>query len=124
MNRTDKHTEDLFNAIFNNRSPFFQWDIKDDYYHVITNNDNACNIQIALPGFTKEEISLSVEDNKLNVSYKSPDEDTFKRPFAKTFNLIDSTDVSNITATMKNGILEIILPNKIIEKKSKTITIN
>lgn len=74
----------------------------------------------ALPGLNKEDVSLEVKDNTLVLSGKmkplGSDEDSWVRrelprgEFYRAFHLSADVQVSKVTATMKNGVLEIRLP--------------
>lgn len=85
--------------------------------------EKSGHLEIALPGFTKDEINVILENNTLLVSakksgYEHDVDDNYKR---KEFNphfqirhfwLSDSIDLDQITSEFQNGILDIDLPKK------------
>jgi HSP20 family protein len=85
--------------------------------------DDKFIIQLAVPGFTKEEINISLEEYTIKVTGKKEalenisflrkefDLTTFERKFA----LSKDIDIQNIEATTVNGILQITL-NKVPQK--------
>ncbi|MEF3191189.1 MAG: Hsp20/alpha crystallin family protein [Campylobacterales bacterium] len=96
----------------------------------------AYHIEVDLPGVSKEDIHVEVKDGLLTISgerrmknevtekdyYKV---ESFYGKFQRSFTLPDNADVENITASSKDGVLEVVIP-KIQEAKSETkkITVN
>jgi len=99
-------------------------------------DDNVYVIEMAVAGFGKQDIELTLEDNKLKIaghtSIDTLSEDGISqqflhkgisdRPFQRTFSLADNVVVNN--AQMVNGLLKIWLEHIIPEdKKPKKIDI-
>jgi len=99
-------------------------------------DDNVYVIEMAVAGFGKQDIELTLEDNKLKIaghtSIDTLSEDGIgqqflhkgisDRPFQRTFSLADNVVVNN--AQMINGLLKIWLEHIIPEdKKPKKIDI-
>jgi molecular chaperone IbpA len=99
-------------------------------------DDNVYVIEMAVAGFGKQDIELTLEDNKLKIAGQTTIEtltddginQTFlhkgisDRPFQRTFTLADNVVVNN--AQMMNGLLKIWLEHIIPEdKKPKKIDI-
>ena len=99
-------------------------------------DDNVYVIEMAVAGFGKQDIELTLEDNKLKIAghttVESLTEDGIgqqflhkgisDRPFQRTFSLADNVVVNN--AQMVNGLLKIWLEHIIPEdKKPKKIDI-
>ncbi len=87
-------------------------------------------IQIALPGFEKEHISMNEENGELTVKAEKEDHDKsyHLREFGaarmeRSFDLTDEIDDEKISASFKNGILTIELPLKEEVHKKKEIAI-
>lgn len=80
-------------------------------------------IQIALPGFSKEDINIQVEGRNLIISADIPtnEETSFRHSFVKTYTLGNNVDVDNIDAKMENGVLTLDMSCAV---KTKQITIN
>lgn len=96
----------------------------------------AYHIDIDLPGVSKDDIKVDIEDNILKISgernFKNEikEEDYYKvetsfGKFQRNFTVPDNVDAENISASSDNGVLEIVLP-KIKEKakETKSIKIN
>jgi HSP20 family protein len=91
-------------------------------------------VSIELPGMKKEEINLSFQDGVLTVSGERKHEregqegETFRSEryfgkFQRSVNLPASVDAAKISATYKDGVLQIDLP-KAEEAKPKQIQVN
>jgi molecular chaperone IbpA len=101
-------------------------------YNIRKVEDNKYLIELAVAGFSRNDIEILLEDNVLKISGKSkPDDsgDSFlhkgiaERAFNRTFSLADTIEVKN--ADLINGMLKIWLENIIPDnKKSKKIDIN
>ena len=100
-------------------------------YNIIKADENLYRVEVAVAGFEREELSISVEDGVLVVEGsskrdESPDSYIHKgigtRDFKRTFTLADTVEV--IGADLTNGILSVTLENVIPEKKKpRTIEI-
>lgn len=85
--------------------------------------DDKFIIQLAVPGFTKDEINISLEEYTIKVTGKKEASEniSFLRKefdltmFERKFALSKDIDIQNIEATTVNGILQITL-NKIPQK--------
>jgi HSP20 family protein len=90
----------------------------------ITEEAGGFKLAIALPGFSKEDLSIKLDKNKLIVSadIKSEDEVKYKLKefaydkFSRTFMISPKVDKAKIKASMTNGILYVNLPKRAEEK--------
>lgn len=85
-------------------------------------------IELAAPGYNKEDFNISIDGDYLTISGQLSDErvrdsKSFARrehnfhTFSRAWNLPESCDEDNITANYRNGILEVFIPvNKPIEQ--------
>ncbi|UPA17931.1 Hsp20/alpha crystallin family protein [Borrelia puertoricensis] len=94
-------------------------------------------LEAYLPGIKKDDISISIKNDYLTISYESKDESEEKHDkylrverrdisFARSFRLSGNIDQDKIKSELKNGVLHIKLPKKaeVIEKtQEKKITI-
>ena len=84
-------------------------------------------IELALPGFTKDEISISFEDEVLTITAgRQPKEDVkgpkytwnefgYKSKYERSFQLPETVNADNISASFENGILLVTLPKKEVQ---------
>jgi molecular chaperone IbpA len=91
-------------------------------YNIRKVEDNKYVIELAVAGFGKSDIEITLEDNKLVISGASSDDhDNFlfkgiaNRAFTRTFALDDKIEIQN--AEMVNGMLKIALEKIIPEHK-------
>lgn len=90
----------------------------------VRENEKNYFIELALPGFAKDEISIRFEDDILTVTaghqVKENDqapqytwnEFAYKAKYERSFQLPETVDSDQIGATHENGILNITLPKK------------
>lgn len=90
----------------------------------VREDEKSYTIELALPGFSKEEVSIKFEEEVLTVTAgRQPKEDVkgtkytwnefgFKSKYDRSFQLPETVDADNISATFENGILLIALPKK------------
>jgi HSP20 family protein len=100
-------------------------------------HDDRVEIEAEIAGYTKEDISVEVEDNVLSIigktnSSNEQDEDSVyilrelkRSSFSRSFNLSDELNSEKIAAQFKDGLLHITIPRKAISEKSvvKKVTI-
>ena len=101
----------------------------------VKENDHNFEIEFALPGFSKKDVEIKVDDHVLTVSSKKEDvktenEDNYKRrefyygEFTRSFTLPEGVDEEKINASFKDGILTIDVPKKPeLQPKSYNIAI-
>lgn len=89
-----------------------------------------------IPGVDPENVEMTVEDNTLSIkgereSVKTDkaEDDSYKRverfrgTFSRRFTLPDTADVDKISASGKNGVLEIVIPKKAaVQARRITVT--
>ena len=103
-------------------------------YNIVRTGDNTYDIELALAGFSKDDINVEYENNVLTVkSIKKADEmgdkdngvihrGISKRMFTKSFTVADDVEVKG--AELKDGLLKVSLERIIPEsKKPRTIKI-
>ena len=103
-------------------------------YNIVKTGSLTYNIEVALAGYGKKDISIDFEDNILNIkSVKSKEEQEVedndgvlhqgiaKRSFSKNFTIADDVEVKG--AELKDGLLKVSL-EKIVPDHKKARTIN
>ena len=100
-------------------------------YNIKKVDDTKYVIEIAVAGFSKSEIEITLDEDTLTVKGVSKEDDNYSylfkgigmRDFARTFALNDKVEIKN--AGLVNGMLKIALERILPEvKKSKKIDIN
>lgn len=132
----DNSFEVFFRDAFNSSNKFFQSIIDDSFkmtYPVdIFSDDNGIEIDIAVVGADKDDISIEIENDILTVSYKKQDDQNtnryyYKRGIAKrSFSFawkISKGDLDNIDVSLDKGLLKIFIPWIKEQKKSRTVKI-
>ena len=98
-------------------------------YNVEQVDENAIRITLAVAGFAREELSVTVEDTQLVVrGRQSDDEDRVylhrgiaARQFQRSFVLADGIEI--VGAEVDNGLLHIDLVRPLVEIRERTIEI-
>jgi molecular chaperone IbpA len=103
------------------------------FYNIVKKEDNKFDIEVALAGYDKKDISVEYEDNLLHIkSVKGTKSDNekdgvihqgiAKRYFSKAFTIADDVEIEG--AELKNGLLKVSLKKIIPEgKKPKKIAV-
>lgn len=88
-------------------------------------NDGEYVIEIDAPGFSKEDISVFVEDNILYVEAQSKKDESKhrrNRKLSKQYRLANYIDTSKISASYENGVIKISIPKPV--KNVISISVN
>lgn len=88
----------------------------------IFNQDKAFVIEMAVPGYSKEDFSINLEQQVLKISaepkQKEVDDDKFLRKefslngVKRNFTIPKNIDTDNISADFRDGLLKITLPRR------------
>ena len=101
-------------------------------YNIVKTGNFTYNIELALAGFSKKDIDITMEEGVLNIksaveATKDKDEDGVihkgiaKRYFSKSFTIADDVEVKG--AELKDGLLKVSL-ERIVPESKKPRTIN
>ena len=112
-----------FDSFFDTLDSITGTDVKGyPHYNIKKLDDNKWSIELALAGFSKDNIEIEVKDSIMNISGELKEENNqyvykgiSSRKFSKSFTLAEFTECES--ATMENGILSIILEKNIPEDK-------
>lgn len=118
--------DDIWSGAQMPSAPAFRVDISED--------ETAFHIDAELPGLTKEQISLIIEEDILTIKAERKQEteenkkdyhrvERMSGSFSRSFNLGEVIDQNTINADLENGILHVILPKAVAVKKTKEIVI-
>jgi HSP20 family protein len=97
-------------------------------------DEHKVTLKIEVPGIDEKDIDVRVENNTLTVHgerkiEKEEKEENYRRverqygSFTRTFNLPQTVDTENVSATYDKGVLKVSLPKK-AEAKPKQIKVN
>ena len=96
-------------------------------YNIITGSDNRTILEVALAGFTKEDIEVATEQNILTIRSYPKEKESVKyahkgiasRSFSKSWQLGEDMEVKDVD--YKNGMLTVQLQKIVPEGKQKKI---
>jgi len=100
-------------------------------YNIVKTADQLYDIEVAVAGYGKKDITVNYADNLLTIKSVSKDQEDIdnvihqgiaRRHFTKSFTIADDVEVKG--AELKNGLLKVSLERIVPEgKKAKTIEI-
>lgn len=115
-----------FDELFNNFEQRFANQISNNYppYNVVKHNENSYEIQVAVTGFDKDEITVEVDQNQLIVKGQKAKEENDEavnylhkglatRQFTRSWTLAEHMEVGE--GSIKNGVLTVSLKRVIPE---------
>jgi len=120
--------DEIFNNLMGDMFPSIHQEFGENFFAQgsypkcnVLNFDDRVEIEAAIPGLTKEDVSVEVVDGVLTIKAESnqradvEDSQYVKREvkrsaFARSFRLGDNLVENNITGAFENGILTITLP--------------
>jgi len=112
-------TQNLIDSIFEDDwglAPIFGSLLREATPEIKTNvvaSDKDYRIDIVIPGLSKEDINLEVNETTIAISYEAKkDDDNIMsyRSFHRSWSLPKNTDPQNINAEYNQGILSVIIP--------------
>lgn len=90
----------------------------------LSDDEQGVKLRLELPGFTKDEVKLSVDDGVLLIVAETEDEArSFLTSQERRFKVTEEVDVENIKAKLENGILYLEIPHR-AKTEPKRITVN
>lgn len=93
---------------------------------VINPSDSEWTIEMELPGFTEQEVDVSLENNVLTISAehaKEKNRTKFYSSFKRSWRLADDINVDEVKASLKHGVLTVSLPKKELESTKRVINL-
>jgi HSP20 family protein len=102
----------------------------------VVEDDKAYRIEVAVPGLTRKDVRIDLEDNVLTISSERKEKNEEKKEnymrrefrhasFKRSFQLPETVDQENIEANHSDGVLTIQLPKRqeVLQKAPKKIEI-
>lgn len=99
----------------------------------VSESEQKFNLEVSLPGYSKDEINIDVENGMITISSEKKEENNSNKwnrkefyysSFKRSFSLPDGVDVNSVEASFKDGILNIGIPKKEVKKLTKKILVN
>ncbi|MBF0308956.1 MAG: Hsp20/alpha crystallin family protein [Magnetococcales bacterium] len=129
MRTLNQELSRLFDPLSNSPIDTGGWDVRVD----ITEEQDRITLQADLPGMDQKEIKVELDNGLLTLSgerHASQEikDETYRRVersfgrFSRSFRIPNTADVENISATYRDGVLEIVLPKK-EEAKPRAIAV-
>lgn len=101
-----------------------------DVKYYVNEEDAAFTLEMAIPGLTRDDLYVEVENGLLTIKTKERNEEDSRTGFAalefeKQFKLADKINQEKISAQSKNGILTITLPKieSAVKKPARSIEV-
>jgi HSP20 family protein len=80
----------------------------------IVTTEEDYRIQVAVPGLTKDDVKISVDNSVIKISHEKKETDDktffFTSSFEKEYRLPDDVNNKKIEGKIENGVLEIVIP--------------
>ena len=78
----------------------------------VVENDEDYQIEVAVPGLIKDDLSIKVKDDVLTITHERDEEETFRftNSFTKQYSLPDDVSVKTIVAKVEKGVLLVTIP--------------
>jgi HSP20 family protein len=91
----------------------------------IIENDNEFQIELLLPGIKKEDININVENDTLTINAERKEindikynrKQTYFGKYERSFVLPENVNSENIQASLNDGILNLVIPKIVVDKK-------
>ena len=121
--------EPTFGNLFNR---FFEGEFNPSNQYPATNikeTEEAFELSLLIPGYSKEQVNIELEEQVLTVSAEIEEKDESPEwrkeyrlgSFSRSFRLPKSIDIDGIKAEQKDGILRLEIPKKKEEQKLKKL---
>ena len=99
----------------------------------VVKTETGYGIELAAPGFSREEFAMAVEDGKLSIELGTEDSKDYEdriqhreyrfNSFKRSFSLPENTNIDGITARYEAGILYVDVPVEEKNVQKRTITV-
>ncbi len=123
--------DDMFETVFNDWPAHVKQSTQGYPVADIYSDDDNTFLEFALAGFKKEELSVTVQQDKQSITVSAQSDEAggngrriARRSFTKTYvNYDNNLDLSGINASFENGLLRVAVPKK-AEVQPVQISIN
>jgi len=84
--------------------------VNDVVQYAIRSDENEYVLEVAVPGMSREEVVVDVEEGVMSVTTKSVNQSRLVRNFARRFVVTKDADPTALSAKLENGILTVRAP--------------
>ena len=118
-----KNTSNLLKNFFSIADEaFYQRNQTSNFFFETTTFEDCIEVEMILPGYTRDELTISSDEENLLVETNDKFKDSkWKSTFKRAFKISETLDNKKIKAKLENGILTINLPKK---EKPKRFNVN
>ena len=104
---------------------FFDNETTKDRLVKFTEKEDNYLIYFKVPGLTKDDLSITLKENLITIKHEKNENEifSFTNSFKKTYLIPEDISEEDISANVKNGILEIILPKSKEKSKERVISL-
>tara|TARA_B100000686_G_scaffold353460_1_gene459172 strand:+ start:599 stop:1084 length:486 start_codon:yes stop_codon:yes gene_type:complete len=129
----------LFDDFFKSSFPGLSKDVGEDFFSKgsypkvnVVNHPDSIVIEAAVPGLTKEDVKVEIQENVLTISAESNQDvgvevnqyvkrEIKRSAFRRSFNLGDNLDQENIVGECEDGVLVLTIPKLVPQEKEKLV---
>jgi HSP20 family protein len=111
---------EAFNTLF--RDPLWERDESIYLKSKVDNNDGDYTFTVEVPGFDESEINIEVRDRYLEISAEHKEDSDgkyFHRSVHRSWSLPKGIKDDEVTASLKNGVLSVVVPKKELAEPKK-----
>lgn len=84
--------------------------------------DEAWTLRFALPGFRKDQLSVTVKENVLSVEAKAAEDDEFQEDYTRRFKIPATANAEKLNGKYEDGVLTLTLPKaEVVEPETREI---
>lgn len=139
-NPLGKSFDGIMKEFFNEFPSTVSKSVREDVLHFppvnITDNSGYYLVELLVPGYTKTDFKVKLEENILTISAENKQSENVEgskivrrefslKAFKRSFTLDDKMDTDNISAKYENGLLQLTLPKKEdVKAQAKDISIS
>lgn len=132
-----KHNRPYINNLFDDFFGTFgnEWNALSHPATNIHETTDGYHVELSVPGLTKEDLKVNVENGLLTISYQKAENSEQKeyktirrefgfKSFKRSFSLDEKINADDVQAKYENGILQVYLPKReVVKLQPKEITI-
>lgn len=101
---------------------FYENNQRASFFFETTQLENSVQLEMILPGYSREELTITADNENLIVETNDKFKDSkWKSTFKRAFKISESLNSKKVEASLERGILTIDIPKR---EKSKKVNVN